>query len=133
MRKFLFFLSIIVIATSCTKSTNNPQPVVAAPLSVSYAFSASQNDTYTISYTDTNKKVTTEVVTGNTWSKNLKIAASTSSVKLTLNVESSNKSFDATGNISVMVTGQMPSSMPLRSAADTYGLRGQITYYTSTP
>jgi hypothetical protein len=129
MRKFFFFLLTIITVTACKKSENNPKPFVAPPLSVSYAFSATQIDTYTIRYTDSNKTVSTVIITGNNWSKSIKLAPSANHANLTLYVESANKSSDASGNLSVAVEGHNTVSMGLSSSAGyTYGLRGQIIF-----
>jgi hypothetical protein len=43
-------------------------------------------------------------------------------------VESANKSFNASGNLSIAVDGHNTASMPLSSSVYTYGMRGQIIY-----
>jgi hypothetical protein len=129
MKKLFFFALASIVIYGCKKNSNEPKPVQLPPVAVAYAFSSNQIDTYTIRYTDSNKTASTEIITGKNWSKSMKIAASSIPLNLTLYVESSNKSFDASGNLTVAVQGHDMTSMPLNSYATyTYGLRGQIIY-----
>jgi hypothetical protein len=127
MRKFFFLVLTFAAITGCKKDASKPVPTIP-PTAITYAFSASQNDTYTIRYTDTNKTLSTQIITGKNWSKSIKMAYSPNAVNLMLYVESTNKSFDASGNLSIAVQDRDTASMPLLSSAYTYGLRGQIIY-----
>ena len=129
MKKLSFLVLILTIASACKKSDTKPIAVQQQPTAITYTFSANQTDTYTILYTDSNKTTSTVVVTGASWSKTMSMQTSSIPVNLTLNVQSANQSFEATGTMTVAVEGHPTSSMPLDShIGTTYGLRGQIIY-----
>jgi len=128
MKKTLFIALIISTIAGCKKNPNAPVPYTPPPVAVTYAFSSNQNDIYTIKYVDSDATVSTVIINGNNWSKSVNIAADKAH-KLTFYVESSNKSFDGLGNLSIAIKGQPTASTPLISNSSTYGMRGQIIYY----
>ena len=128
MKKILLIALIMSTIAGCKKDSNQPVPVTLPPVAVTYAFSSTKTDTYTIKYVDTNATVSTAIINGDNWSKSIKIAAGKTG-KVTLYVESANKSFNGSGNISIAIKGQPTASTPLLSNSDTYGMRGQIIYY----